>query len=129
MLFLPFIPTALSPLPLWITVAAFCRAAISFCLPCVSKRIEQAQDLPSLNKYWQDKSITAILGTRGLLRWRTVKTGKKKKSMCFYLEKKVNPFHSLIFFAFEIALFFHLSFRVFQLKKARNQSIFFVPVK
>lgn len=48
--------------------------------------------------------------------------------MCFYL-KKVNPFHSLIFFAFEIALLFHLSFRVFQLKEARNQGIFFVPVK
>lgn len=54
----------------------------------------------------------------------------KKKSMCFYLEKKkVNPLHSLIFFAFEIALLFHLSFRVFHPKEARNWGIFFVPVK
>lgn len=129
-LFLPFIPATLSPLSVQIRVAVFCRTAISFCLPCVSKRIEQAQDSPPLNKYLQDKGISAILRTRGLLRWRTVKTSKEKKSMCFYLKKKkVNPLRSLIFFAFEIALLFHLSFRVFHPKEARNRGIFFVPVK
>lgn len=64
-----------------------CRTAISFCLLCVSKRIEQAQDSLSLNKYWQDEGITAILGTRGSLRWETVQTARKKQSMCFYLKK------------------------------------------
>ena len=57
------------------------------------------------------------------------KDWQEKKVNVFLSEKKVNPFHSLIFFAFEIALLFHLSFRVFQLKEARNRGIFFVPVK
>lgn len=109
--------------------SCLCRGAIAFCLLCVSKRIEQAQDSLSLNKYWQDKGITAILGTRGSLRWEMVKTGEKKKSQCVFIWKKVNPFHSLIFFAFELALLFHLGFRVFKLREARNRDIFFVLVK
>lgn len=127
--FFPPIPATFFPLPVRITVAAFCRTAISFCLPCVSKRIEQAQDSPSLNKYWQDKGIAAILGTKGLSRWRTVKTGKKRRVSVFLSGKKVNPFHNLIFFALEIALLFHLSFRVFHPKELRSQGVFFVPVK
>lgn len=87
-----------------------CRTAISFCLLCVSKGIEQAQDSLSLNKYWQDKGITALLGTRGSPRWEMVKTGKKKTVNVFLSEKKFNPFHSLIFFAFEIALLFSFRF-------------------
>lgn len=128
-LFLPFVPATFSPLPVRIRVAAFCRTAISFCLPCASKRIEQAQDSPSLNKYWQDKGIAVILGTKGLSRWRMVKTGKKRRVNVVLSGKKVNPFHSLIFFALEIALLFHLSFRVLHPKEVRSQGIFFVPVK
>lgn len=69
--------------------SCLCRAAISFCLLCVSKRIEQAQDSLSLDKYWQDKGITAILGTRGSVRWGMVKTGKKKTVNVFLSEKKL----------------------------------------
>ena len=82
-----------------------------------------------INKYWQDKGIAAILGTKGLLRWRTVKTGKKRRVNVVLSGKKVNPFHSLIFFALEIAFLFHLSFRVLHPKEVRSQGIFFVPVK
>lgn len=57
------------------------------------------------------------------------KDWQEKKSQCVFIWKKVNPFHSLIFFAFEIALLFHLGFRVFKLREARNRDIFFVPVK
>lgn len=65
--------------------SCLCRTAIAFCLLCVSKGIEQAQDSLSLNKYWQDKGITAILGTRGSLGWEMVKTGKKKNSLCVFI--------------------------------------------
>lgn len=54
---------------------------------------------------------------------------QEKKSQCVFIWKKVNPFHNLIFFALEIALLFHLSFRVFHPKELRSQGVFFVPVK
>lgn len=53
----------------------------------------------------------------------------KKVNVFLSEKKKVNPLHSLIFFAFEIALLFHLSFRVFHPKEARSRGIFFVAVK